>query len=360
MKNKTRDYYKLLGLKLGIFFIAQLCKFRKIIPNKHSNKIVLISLHKIGDTIFSFPTIRFFQERYGKNLTVVCLKSTLELYELLGLKMNIIPLDDEDFYFGKRIAGLKSRKVIGMLKPEIIIDITGEINSVSLFSFKLVKNVIGRCSTYLKPFYDRYIIKEEKPTLAERIFDVARLIIPDANPHFYQYEKAKCEGLKIICIHPFAGWKAKEWNLNKFIEISEYFSNKYLIKIISENMSFPEDIKNYLNKKNIELVITNSLSELITQIKNCDLFIGNDSGPANIATALGKKTFIIYGPVNPAYCLISKLDTSHVWKKLKCSPKGNEHYCFTNAGRNGCPSFECMNQLSVPEVLEQLNSLINK
>jgi ADP-heptose:LPS heptosyltransferase len=356
----SRQKYKIPLLGLAISLVAEASKILKRFSYRNSQQVVLISLHKIGDTIFSFPTIRFLYEQYGNNLTVVCLKSTVEIYKLLNFKVNIAPVDEKNFYFGGRIAGFKSRHVIFKLRPASIFDITGEINSVSLLAFSRVRKVYGRCSPYLKAFYEKFVIKEEIPSLHDRIFDVVKLISCDAKVSDYQNQIPMHHGVKNICIHPFAGWKAKEWNLYKFIEIAEHFSKNYVCKFVSEDRFISQDIKIHLNHHNIELVITDSLGELITQIENCDLFIGNDSGPANIASILGKKTFIIYGPVNPLYCSTKTNNSTYISKQLKCSPRGEEHYCFTNAGRDGCPSFECMNQLSITEVREGIISLINK
>src|SRR5690606_28398788 len=64
-------------------------------------------------------------------------------------------------------------------------------------------------------------------------------------------------------------------------------------------------------------------------------------------------------PVKPLKLFIVGKGTQELFlkpqvKKMKCSPAESENYCFTNAGRNGCPSFECMNTLSVDTVLKKV------
>lgn len=362
VSNSSFEKNKILTilLSLGIEFFAVLNQIIRKIPYRNSNKVVIISLHKIGDTIFSFPTIRFFREKFGDNLTIVCLKSTKTLYDLLDLNLNIVVIPDKYFYFNGRMAGFKAKKILHQLRPRMILDISGEINSVSLFTFTRTHKIKGRCAKYLKSFYNDYVIKEEKPSLSDRIFDVAKLTDPQAVISDYQLQPKINPIIKNICIHPYAGWKAKEWNFNKFINLAEELSKEYSCTFIVEQDFISRDVKAYILTKNIEIKITHTLSELIAEIRNCDLFIGNDSGPANIAFTLRKQTFVIYGPVNPKYCFTPAPNTSYISKQLKCTPKGLEHYCFTNAGRKGCPSFECMNQLSVSEVLEAVTKLINK
>ena len=120
------------------------------------------------------------------------------------------------------------------------------------------------------------------------------------------------------------------------------------------------DIINELKLKHLELVETDSVDELIDSIRSCSLFIGNDSGPIHIASLLGKTTFTIYGPTLPSIHIpLGKLH-NYINLKLKCTPLGTEKMCFTDGGRDGCPSFDCMHNLTVEEVKEKLFSFIDK
>jgi ADP-heptose:LPS heptosyltransferase len=74
---------------------------------------------------------------------------------------------------------------------------------------------------------------------------------------------------------------------------------------------------------------------------------------------LGKATFTIYGPSNPPFTLPNGSTHGYYQKKLKCSPIATENLCFTDGGRYGCPSFECMNGLSVDEVLNSIKFFID-
>ena len=104
---------------------------------------------------------------------------------------------------------------------------------------------------------------------------------------------------------------------------------------------------------------TKNIDDLISIIAGSSIFISNDSGPLQIAALLGKPTFTIYGPTNPEYHLPFGNHHRFIQKIIECSPPKGEKFCFTNAGRDGCPSFECMNLLSVEEVLPQVMDFIS-
>jgi heptosyltransferase-2 len=90
---------------------------------------------------------------------------------------------------------------------------------------------------------------------------------------------------------------------------------------------------------------------------NNDLIVSNDTRIIYIASLLGKPTFTIYGPTNPEYSLPFGKYHRFIQKKIVCSPKPGEQYCYLEAGKK-CPSFECMNQLTVEEVYEKLSNFI--
>ena len=92
----------------------------------------------------------------------------------------------------------------------------------------------------------------------------------------------------------------------------------------------------------------------IKEIKKSFILIGNDSGPVNIARLLGIPTFTIFGPTNPGYHLPDDKKHKFIQGKVKCIPSESEKYCYTNAGRNGCPSFECMHSLEINTVFEKI------
>jgi ADP-heptose:LPS heptosyltransferase len=106
----------------------------------------------------------------------------------------------------------------------------------------------------------------------------------------------------------------------------------------------------------LEIQITNNVDELIEKTKHACLFISNDSGPCYIANILGKPTFTIYGPTNPNFSLPFGENHKYYKKELSCSAK-EEKVCFTLGGIY-CPSYECLNLITVDEVEYSINSFI--
>jgi len=91
-----------------------------------------------------------------------------------------------------------------------------------------------------------------------------------------------------------------------------------------------------------------SLPETIHAINQCEVVIGNDCGPAHIASALGKRTYMIFGPTSIVKNRPQERNARIIWKGLWCSP------CQFTARWEACNDFECMARLGPEEVLAQV------
>ena len=81
-------------------------------------------------------------------------------------------------------------------------------------------------------------------------------------------------------------------------------------------------------------------------LKKCCLFIGNDSGPAHMAGALGVPTFVLFGPTRTSKNIPLGPHVRAISKNLPCSP------CQYTPRWEACRDWVCMKSLSVDEVLE--------
>ena len=81
-------------------------------------------------------------------------------------------------------------------------------------------------------------------------------------------------------------------------------------------------------------------------IKKCDLFIGNDSGPAHIAGALGIETYVIFGATRIAKNKPLGPHVTVIRAPLPCSP------CQYTERWDTCQNWRCMKELTLEEVLE--------
>lgn len=348
---------KLNNIAIGIFnLLFKIFKYFKL-KRKNSEQIAVVLLHRLGDSVFTLPAIKQLLKHYPKNLTLICFIETSPIYKIALKTINFIELDSDDFYFSRRIANGKARKKLRELNPSIIYDLTGTSASASLIFNCPSKEIIGLNEPYYKSIYTGYVRVRTEPHITENYLDVVRMIFPEdsdsdikSNPDYSG---------DYILIHPFAGVGSKEWSLFKYIDLAESLNKVSKCIIVAQPNKISIDVKEEIRNKNIDLVVTESTIELIDIIKDCFLFIGNDSGPVHIANLLGKPTYTIYGPTNPDFHKPLTGINEFVIKDMECSPKHNNKMCITFGGVY-CPSFECMHNLRLSGVKKQIFQYLNK
>ena len=353
-KNKSLKYLLEIILFLLISFI-------RIMRNSASNKstaTAILSLHKLGDSVFTIPAIKEIMKNRGQDCYLFCFEETKPIFTLFFREESLITFKHSDFILDDRIAKSIVRKKLGEIKPSTIYDLTGSIRSASILFPYTGNCIIGTNENYFKTIYTDFIPKRTDPHLIDIYLDVISSTIPGReNLKEFPIQTTR-DGY--LLIHPFAGWAAKEWNLTKFIKLAEHLNEHYEVIIVSPPNKINEDISEELKFLGIRLVETETTSELIEVINNCSMIISNDSGPVYIANIIGKPTFSIYGPTNPKFSVPYGQNHRYFRKVIKCSPGEGDQYCFTDAGRNGCPSIECMNLISLTEIEKKLIPFIEE
>ena len=321
-----------------------------------SKRLVIICLHRLGDTVFCIPVIKGIYDCYKDyKIFILCYPESKSILEIEFESEDIVTIEKNDFFLQRRIAKKEVRKTVNNLKAEIIFDLTAEPSSASLIITSNAKEIIGTNLQYFEKLYTSFVPIRTKPHCMDIYLDVLRSVKPEYNNYSYQFESNYHPKDKIM-IHPFAIRKAKEWNLHKFIQLGKRLNEKYEVCLIAPANFIDDDIINEIKSLNLKIEITKTINELIEKSKDASLFISNDSGPIYIASLLGKPTFTIYGPTNPTYSVPFGVNHRYYRKELHCSPI-EEKFCFTLGGIN-CPSYECMNLITVDEIEDSVNGFI--
>lgn len=163
---------------------------------------------------------------------------------------------------------------------------------------------------------------------------------------------------KLLGINPGASYgTAKQWYPENFARVALDLSISYDIVIFGG----PQDINvaNETEKYMVDLGIKNyqnlaaklSISQLITQIANLDLFITCDSGPMHLAAAFQIPTIAIYGPTKDHETSQWMNKKSAIIKKnLECQP------CM----KRTCPlkHHNCMRLVTPSEIISASRTII--
>lgn len=334
-----------------------------LVRQNNSDTILIISFKYLGDTVFTVPAIHRIISKYkNHNITVLCSEENKILYELEFPDFQYLITSREEIGLERSGFNLRFLKICyysRKLAPRITIDLTSSLKSsiIALFSGADLK--LGFGNPRLKSIFDIFEERSKDKNMIDMFLEPVIKLTGENTDIIHTNESDDKKVIKNILITPFAGWKAKEWGLQKFIILGKMLLSDYQVTIVSEAGKIPADVIEYIHNCGLTYKITKSLPELITEIKRCDLFIGNDSGPLYISNLLHKPVFAIFGPTNPKFHKpVFNVNYQYVSKSLQCSPGEQEKMCFTFGGRQGCPAFECMNLLSVESVYNSLTEFI--
>jgi heptosyltransferase-2 len=347
-------------LNIAVYPLFYLVRILSRIRIEEGKSIVIVSLHRLGDTVFTIPAIKEIINHYDKDIYIICHADSTIIYKEVFPDVNYVTLSKDDFYLNGRIARGKTRGIIKSLKPKTIFDITRNVKSAFLIFTLPARERIGTNDEHYKAIYTHFTPLRKTPHLIDAYLDVVKTKYDVENENNLKEFDNNFNMDGKILIHPFGGWAAKEWELEKYIFLAEKLSLEYCVEIITPSNSIGQKEKQEAEKRKIPITETKSITDLIEKIKECSVFIGNDSGPLYVANMLGKPTFTIYGPTNPDYSVPYGDDHSFINKTIDCSPGKNKQYCYTVAGRYGCPAFKCMELLETDEVYNKLLPFVQK
>jgi len=150
----------------------------------------------------------------------------------------------------------------------------------------------------------------------------------------------------VVGICPGAGWETKMWPVERYTELAKRVSCSG-----SEVLLFgSQDDRDLCTKVAAgrsgvyNLAGRLSMGELLGVISQCKVFVGNDSGPAHCACALGVATVALFGPTDGRQFVFA--GGRIIQRTVPCGP------CSTRGSRR-CPTGDhaCMVGIPVEEVL---------
>ena len=354
---KESRFLKILTESL-ICFVSLILRIKKS-SAETQKEIVILCFHKLGDTVFTIPSIEKILDIKKNEIILFCYDHSVPIYKIaFGNSIKYFSFKSEDFIWGGRLAKTHIRKTLKEINPEVILDLTGSMESISTFIFSLAPKIAGINKEIYRKLYTDFIPIKNFTHTTEIYANVVRSFLKnDFSVELKNYENRLNINGPII-IHPFAGWPAKEWGLKNFLDLANLLNNIRDVKLLTPPDSLSDELKREIKSSGIEITETDSIEKLINTVREAYIVIANDTGVIYISNLLGIPTFTIYGPTNPLFHQSGNIRSDYVQKQLPCSPNPDEKLCYTDGGREGCPAYECMRRLDVQSVHSKILNLI--
>jgi predicted lipopolysaccharide heptosyltransferase III len=180
-------------------------------------------------------------------------------------------------------------------------------------------------------------------------------IAPEAAGNIIQHLAAAGLGdRKIALIHPAAAFATKRWATENFARVAEYLSERGYAPVAIAAPHETEILNDLVNQARVGILTLDvSLPEVTALASRSQLFVGNDSGIAHIAAAVGTPSVVIFGSSNVAHWRPwNRAAAEVVFEEMPCQPC---HGYF-------CEKFsqpECILRVPVTRVIAAIERCLN-
>ncbi len=265
--------------------------------------LVIQTRYGIGDMLIFLPYLKAISQKNGVKISLLAKETSKanELFKDENFLDEIIKLDntnDKITGFLKLTKEIKSKnfdKVFifnGSIRYRLLALFSG-IKEIYQYPFFISKDVIFQTA---KVFTENYVNKvlSTKPELT-----LNNKTVEEAKKKFKLTSNVKNIVLGISASGPTKRWGIENY-INLAIELNKIQNCKFFIAASKEDQEIIDKIKNSEIGKNCFSLENFSILEILPIIKNCNVYVGNDTSFMHISSALGIKSISIFVD-SPAY-----------------------------------------------------------
>ena len=321
--------------------------------NKIKKDILIINCSLIGDFLISLPALTQFLSNLNIKADLVVspilkdlakhLKYANNVYTLPSLYQREIEKGDIDNQINghyKQVIVIRTSKNVSSLIQSISYDnLAYYFGDYFRYGVSLAKSLSKKEGVWQweDVNYNFLGVKKENILFFDDIFD------------FNDKEKVESTRYvsdnKVIVIHTGSGWFVKLWSNNKWVNLLKKINknSNYNFIFLGGTEKEKKDYA-YISKKlpfNTKSIIGMNLEKVAPIMRQCDYFLGVDSGPRHIAHLLNMPSIILLGPgpknFSPQDRNAAYIDKSDCW----CT----NLFCYRKK--------PCVNKITVKEVYSE-------
>ncbi len=339
------------------------------------NKILLIKLWAVGDSVVSLPLLQGLRKSFPKaEIDVLVRKRNVSVF------YKNKSIDKIMLFEWMQPMGLF--KLLAMLKHyDVVFDTEPYLNISALIAWYLGRFRIGFSHGVRSMLYNNKTVFSKKQHMVQNYLDMLRGLgvkydVDKLVKLNYSDEDKKMidDFIKknninkkdfIIGITPgiSESVKARMWPLENVGKLVDLLAGKMNAKVMiadsKDNAYVFDEIMGEVSEKNKNKVI-NAIGFNIRQffhlVEHCDVYISNDSGPMHIAAAQGVKTIGLFGPNTPVLWAPYGKGNVSIYRPPRSGPF-IENTTGYMPERLTPDQANCMKQIKVEEVFNAVKKL---
>lgn len=360
-------------LKILSFLFFWICP--EPLDSGNINRILLIKIEHIGDLVLSTAAIRAIREHFPhSSITMLVNPYTKAIVDSDPHLDEVVVYDAQGIH--KSLIE-KIRFIRNLRSKEFSLAIDLDTRSFLFTSVWLAYLSRAKVTLGLDGFSRGFLFNiKVKPysqprPLAEEVLHILLplgIAVSDMQPRLFLSRENKSyiqgflnrEGVKeddlLVIIHPGGYYETQWWTKEGYAKVAQHLIGKYGAKTFlvggHKEKKLVNEIIALMSEKPINLAGKISLGQLMALISRCHLFIGNNSGPLNVALGFDIPTISFLGSGIPERWRPQGEKHIVFRKDLPCSPC-QLGYCWRR-------DFACMREIKPEEVIEAVDRQLEK
>jgi heptosyltransferase-2 len=340
-----------------------------------SQNILIRTPNHLGDCVMALPLINEVSELYSNaEITILVPDNLYGLFYPNPAIDEIIKIPQK--YIHGLISITKIKDMISKKKYDVVYILPKSYGAAASFKLAGIKERIGYISDKRRLLLSKPIVLPSPINSAHRselYFNLLRratgkeieYVKPKLflNDHDISKGRSLLSGFgikksdKFVTIAFRAVAESRRWGTSNYIELSKKIITQFNHKIVligteGDRKVGDEIVESAGASSVVNLAGKTSLRELASVISQSNLFIGNDSGPAHLAAAVGVPIIVLSGADDPLSTSPMATNKSLIYlQELEC----------ISCVKNKCPLkkddfMQCMKGVSVDMVLKEVHN----
>ena len=338
--------------------------------NNGSPRILVIKLRYLGDVLLTTPAFDALRKHFPDAfIAAVVNKGTEEMLTGNPAVNKIFTVERDSTFLPDMQKQLKLIREIRSFKFDIVLELTSNDRGAFLACVSGAQRRLGykkKKEHFLRQsiLFTDLIAVENNLHIAKKNLEMAKALecpLPAMKPVIFwsPQDQTACEQLlkenslsddvSCVVLHPSSNARHKVWTVKGYAALCDYLRDKWAIRTIlicgkdAEELRLNRDICALAKSHPLNLGGQLTLKQTAVLLSKAVLFIGIDSGPMHMATAVNTPVAAIFGPSRAWRW--GPLGEGHViiqkdWPCVPCGKKGCE----------GSGQSRCLDELSLEEV----------
>jgi ADP-heptose:LPS heptosyltransferase len=269
---------------------------KRIQKDKDIKKILFITLSNIGDAILTTPTLEALHFKYPNAVfDIVGDKRSRILFKYCPYMNNFMEKDKSLGWYGILSLIRKIRQERYDLAVDLRSDLLLYFIKSKKFFFKASNNSTLNLHSVEKHFLSIKSVIQDKPPST-------KIWLSDYESETSRKIFDKYSNTRFLALGLGANFNGKIWDVSKFVDLAKSLKDTFGGIILVGDQKDAALSKKFISEyKGIVINCCGhyNLLETAAIIKKSNFFVGNDSGLGHIASAVGIKSFTIFGIGTP-------------------------------------------------------------